>query len=156
MNNTDSECNISLKYREFPDYCISIPNDWSLDPYLNNNWCHNFYSLRWIQKYVKQWIENARKGMNPLLCIQDFLEYHKEEKNKKNNFYISKLADHTMAERLKVFSDIWIKLTSGDIDYLVIDKLLLKNEIKKLVEELLGESINRVNSNSYPFLIQCK
>ncbi|WP_345978199.1 heparinase II/III family protein [Sulfurimonas sp. HSL3-7] len=136
-----------LKYRNFPDMEMSLPFDWSVDPYSNNNWCHNFYSLRWLPSNIKQWVRDGKVGVNPVLFFVDFLTYHANEDKPKNRFYMSKLADHSMSERLEVFAHFIKEKQNENPDYEQVDTKILEAEIKKHIEVLLGDRVYRKKSN---------
>lgn len=138
---------LSLGYRNFNSVELKLPLNWSMDPFSNNNWCHNFYSLRWVKSYFEQWLNNKSKYLNPLLIVDDFLKYHCDEKNTKNRFYDSKLADHTLSERLDFFSFIIKSKEKNEKYFDLIDSENLALIVERHLRLMCSSDVYREKSN---------
>lgn len=138
---------LNFGYRNFNRVELKLPLDWSMDPFSNNNWCHNFYSLRWVKSYFEQWLDNKSRHLNPLLIVDDFLKYHCDEKTTKNRFYDSKLADHTLSERLDFFSFV-IKSKEKNKEYFdLIDSENLTFIVERHLRLMCSSDVYREKSN---------
>lgn len=80
-----------IRHYAFPDFSITLPVNWLVDPFRNKNWRHHLNSLRWLAEI------NDLNEVKALLS--SFYNFHCVKK-KFNPYYSTLVGDHTAAIRL--------------------------------------------------------
>jgi hypothetical protein len=120
-NHSNVDFRHSLKYGRFDPIELTLPMDWTMNPFGVLNWRHNFLSLRWLTKSMP-----LRKKRSALF---DFFEFHATQK-KANDMIGTRLGDHTTSIRLShVQSMLSEFIEIGDKEAALICKKLMKRDI---------------------------
>jgi len=90
----------------FDDVTLTLPIDWTIDPYRSSLWQHHVLTLRWLREHLSG---------SPPCCselgqrvLADFFAYHRDPSTPKSPYFEDKAADHTMADRLLLFADVYV------------------------------------------------
>ena len=122
--------NVTVSHNSFGETNLTLPLDWTIDPFNNRNWRHNFNSLRWL------------KGMDlniQEIIITDFYNFHLIDKIK-NVYFNTRAADHTMTLRIEFLSRMYPLVSE-----VVREKI--SEIISSDVSTLMKESVYRIGHN---------
>jgi hypothetical protein len=93
----------------FAPVSFQLPIDWACDPYGSSLWLHHFFTLRWLRSELQ-----SRPNEGGLHCseagqrvLSDFLDYHRQPFTPKSPYYLDRLGDATMAERVQLFAEVY-------------------------------------------------
>lgn len=115
-----------LKYSGYPDYKLSLPIDWGVDPFNDLNWQYNLCSLGWIEELPLA---------DSLEVVKDFYNYHIAEAIY-NPILSEKKGNHIVPIRFKVIFDLYQKhVLNGDLTAVDCCLSLLKSDLKKMLNE---------------------
>lgn len=122
---------INFKHSAFPTCRISLPIDWSQDPYQSKNWKHHLNSLRWLRSLDQKLKESL---------IIDFYEYHFIKK-RKNPYFNTRRGDHTIAIRVGVLIDLIDELKDSD-EVTKILVTIVRNDVDSLLKDEVYQENN--------------
>lgn len=142
-----SKNTFTIKYRSFPDLYLCIPFDWSVDPYRNNNWSNYIHSLRWFTPMYNGWINSNKEDPCPILLLNDYLSFHYVKDGHFNPYYNSRLADHSLAERLNIYNEIFMHYKVDKEVSKYLDYAKFENEMIYTLDILSSNEIYRIRSN---------
>ena len=140
---------ISVNYGGFPTIDVTPPFNWSIDPYKNKQWSHNFFSLRWLPLFKPNsyFFSDIEPDDASLQVLNDFISYHQDETTAKHSFYKSIIGDLATAVRVALLVDLIRAVKKNKID--ISDQLLglLHHQIKRDVDFLMKVAGQRIHNH---------
>jgi len=93
----------------FAPVSFDLPIDWACDPYGSSLWLHHFFTLRWLRTELEPRPNGAGVGCSDAgqRVLLDFLDYHQHPSKPKSPYYMDRLGDATMAERVQLFAEVY-------------------------------------------------
>jgi len=100
-----SDDGVKITLGGFAEVTLSLPIDWLTDPHKSVLWRHHLLTLRWLRDYLTG--EPRRCSELCVRVLLDFFAYHESPTTPKSPYFEDRVADHTMAERLLLFADVY-------------------------------------------------